>query len=196
MVLITGFEGFHRYKKNPTERLAIEVSEDLGARGEILPVSFRRAREKIVKLLSDEQEAVVMTGLAPRSSVVRVEVVALNLMHSTTPDNDGYAPRMERIFEDGPDAYINRSNLPDLVDLLRSKGIPAGLSFHAGTYVCNTVYYSALHLAKCPAIFVHFPFDSETIAESSMEESSLPYDVMYSALRTAVEWITRSHRRT
>ena len=43
-----------------------------------------------------------------------------------------------------------------MVSVLQAEGLPASLSLSAGAYVCNDVYFAALH-AGYQALFVHVP---------------------------------------
>ena len=49
---------------------------------------------------------------------------------------------------DGPLAYRSQLPLASWAQQLRSAGIPAQVSFHAGTYLCNALLYLSLHLAQ------------------------------------------------
>ena len=44
-------------------------------------------------------------------------------------------------------------------------GIPAGLSFTAGTYVCNDLFYHLMKTAAVPAGFIHVPQAAEEAPE-------------------------------
>ena len=193
MIVVTGFEPFGNFKENPTEELA-RWSEKLGAKSVIVPVTFKGAKEFGRKVLEMKPDAVVSLGLAYGRPQISVEMVALNIMDSKQPDNDGYRPSMEKMYEDGEFSY--QSTLPPkvVVDALASEGIPSYISYHAGTYVCNALLYSLLHNSKAmgmniPIGFIHFP-STEKMALGK----NVPYvefETMKRALKIIIEVTSR-----
>jgi pyroglutamyl-peptidase len=62
---------------------------------------------------------------------------------------------------------------------LRKAGIPAAVSHHAGTYLCNaalylTHHYAAQHGYKTRAAFIHLPLDMTQAALEPHGAPSLP----------------------
>jgi len=148
-VLVTGFEPFGGEKINPSWEAVKALPEELNGATLLkvqLPVSFKRVRKILPGLISGERpDTVLLTGQAGGRPNVTVERVAINVMDSTMPDNDGFKPEDEPVFEGAPDAYFATIPVKEVVKALRNAKIPAGVSNTAGTYVCNTAMFTALH---------------------------------------------------
>ena len=55
---------------------------------------------------------------------------------------------------------------------MRAHGIPAHISYTAGTYVCNCIMYNALYLAAkkylgVRAGFIHVPFENGQVVDKA-----------------------------
>ena len=193
-MIVTGFEPFGGFKENPTEKLARWISEECGVESEIVPVTFKGARDAAKRIISRKPDAVVSLGLAYGRNQITVETLGINIMDSKQGDNEGFKPNMEKIFEDGSFAY--RSTLPadELVEELKRKGIPALISYHAGTYVCNTLLYSLLYYShkenlEIPIGFVHFPATAEMVMGKNAPYVEL--ESMKKALKIIVDFTSR-----
>jgi len=115
--------------------------------------------------VKERPDFVLLTGQAGGRPNVTVERVAINVMDSANPDNDGFKPEDEPVFEGAPDAYFSTIPIKEVVKAMRKAGIPAGISNTAGTYVCNTAMFTALHfsfeslaLQGGDAVFLSQPF--------------------------------------
>ena len=68
-----------------------------------------------------------------------------------------------KLEEDGPDAYFATLPVQAMVDACKEKGVPANVSYSAGTYCCNEVLYELLYALdhRHPGVrggFVHVPY--------------------------------------
>ncbi|BAA29685.1 206aa long hypothetical pyrrolidone-carboxylate peptidase [Pyrococcus horikoshii OT3] len=171
-ILLTGFEPFGGDDKNPTMDIVEALSERIPeVVGEILPVSFKRAREKLLKVLDDVRPDITINlGLAPGRTHISVERVAVNMIDARIPDNDGEQPKDEPIVEGGPAAYFATIPTREIVEEMKKNGIPAVLSYTAGTYLCNFAMYLTLHTSATkgyPKIagFIHVPYTPDQVLE-------------------------------
>lgn len=172
-VLITGFEPFGGDDKNPTEMIAKTLDGRTmdGAQiiGKILPVSVKRAGVELEQILSEvKPDIVINLGLAPTYSGIAVERVALNIVDARIPDNDGYQPVDEAVEKDAPIAYLATLPVRAIVKELKNSGIPAVISYSAGTYLCNYVMFKTLHYSKLhgypeKAGFIHVPYTPDQV---------------------------------
>ena len=162
-ILVTGFNPFGKHRKNPTQRLAREAdgTSVSGAvlAGRVLPTEFRRCDKSIEKALRETRpDAVLMFGLAPNRKKIALECVALNVDHSESPDNAGRRPWRRAIDPRGPALLEATLPIDRLHAALRRARIPASVSYHAGTYVCNHAFYRTLRRAgRARVVFVHVP---------------------------------------
>ena len=165
--LITGFEPYGGEAINSSQEtdkaVASDEFDDIEIVSGLLPVSFKRSEITICELIDEtEPDVVIMLGQSGKSSSVKIERVAVNLMDAKKPDNDGYTPDEDCIVSDGPSAYFSSLPVKHLQHHLVENGIPADVSNSAGLYVCNTTYFAALHhiaitRKNIKAVFIHLP---------------------------------------
>ena len=162
-ILVTGFEPFGGNAVNPSMEVvnALPASADVLKR--ILPVVYADAGQIIRDLIRIEQpDAVLSLGLSGRSSAILLERLAVNLNDDACGDNAGDCADGRLIDPQGPAAYFSTLPLRAMHAALREKGIPVAWSNHAGTYVCNHVFYTARRAMQQlgrdgPCGFVHLP---------------------------------------
>ena len=124
---------------------------------EELPVLFGGGGDRLLALIEQlRPDAVLCTGLAAGRKALTPEVIAVNLKNARIPDNQGMQPLWEKIRDGGPDGIFFRMDVRKAVLSLQKAGIPAELSFSAGTFVCNEVMYRLLE-TDLPGGFVHVP---------------------------------------
>ena len=190
-LLLTGFEPFDGGRVNPSGEVARRLDGSrIGAAtvvGRVLPVSFERLPALIGELVTAERpDAMVGMGLAGGEPVIRLEQFGINRAHSDRADNDGLAPVDRPLDPAGPAARIASLALGQALERLRAAGIPARLSFHAGTHCCNLWLYHALGALeraerRIPCGFVHLPCLPEQAIETPV--ASMPLDLMVEAVR-------------
>jgi pyroglutamyl-peptidase len=152
----------------------------------VLPVDFDAVQARLAEDLSADYDYAIHVGQAPGSSQVQLEAVGLNIAC------EGDAGIDRRLCDDGPLAY--RSTLPlfDWTQRIRAAGIPAEVSFHAGTYLCNaalyfTHYYAERMSLKTQATFIHVPLDPTQVISESEEMPSLSASCSAKAIRIVLE---------
>jgi pyroglutamyl-peptidase len=194
-MLLTGFEPFGELQANPSqlivERLAHGADQDLVV--EVLPTEYAAAGARIRALIRDVRpEAVVCLGVAGRASAIRLERVALNLDDTEKPDNAGETPAGRPIAPGGPVGYWSTLPLAEMYAALQERDIPVQISNHAGTYVCNHVFYASLHEIErlgggVPCGFIHVPLAAHQATTEEERERSLPLDTMVQAVGCCLE---------
>jgi pyroglutamyl-peptidase len=192
-VLVTGFEPFGEEKINPSWEAVKELPEEI-SKAEIvkheLPVSFKKVKEILPNLIDEvKPDIIILTGQAGGRTNITVERVAVNVMDSKKEDNDGYKPEDEPIYENAPAAYFATIPVKRIVKALRENKIPAMVSNTAGTYVCNTAMYVALHHIavnnlNAKAGFIHVPYIPEQVLEKAQPSMSL--EMIRKAIEIAV----------
>jgi pyroglutamyl-peptidase len=166
-ILLTGFEPFDGSDDNPSarvvERLASAPIPGVRLVTAVLPVAVGRAPQILLGLLNAHRPAaVLMLGEMRGSPCVRVERIAVNMLHASIPDNDGVVLDEEPIDPAGPAAYWATLPAQATCDAVRRAGVPCVCSFSAGAYLCNQVMYLALHWSatqspKTKVGFLHLP---------------------------------------
>ena len=136
----------------------------------MLPVTFSGSFELIeAELAGHCYDYVICTGLAEGRDAVSVERVAVNLIDARIPDNNGEMPSDIRIIDDGEDGIFSTLPTRKMTDEAQRIGLDARLSYSAGTYVCNYIFYRVLHHLKgssTKAGFIHVPLSTQLAAVS------------------------------
>lgn len=186
-ILVTGFGPFGKVDDNPTMRIieALDAQQIADLLTAILPVTYR-ADEQIAALVREHQpDALLMTGVAQGRPHICLERFALNLDDASIPDIDDNLRQGEPIIADGPHAYLSTLPLNQMLKHLQAAAVPARISNHAGTYICNHVFYGLRHrietggLPAIPAGFVHVPAIGD-------EAPCLPLDTMIRAVSVCI----------
>ncbi|WP_020664274.1 pyroglutamyl-peptidase I [Amycolatopsis benzoatilytica] len=182
-VLLTGFAPFDGAATNPSwqaaSRAAAQRRDTVAVE---LPCEFAAALPALRAAIGEHRpELVVCTGLAGGRDHVSPERVAINLIDARIPDNAGAQPIDVPVVSGGPSAYFTTLPVKAAVAAIQEAGVPAAVSYTAGTYVCNQVFYGLMHLiaTEFPGLrggFVHVP-----------EEAVLPLDEIARALAIVVD---------
>lgn len=194
-ILVTGFQPFGGEKINPAWE-AIRVLPDSIVGSKVvklqIPVVFGVGADVVSTAIDHiNPDIVLCVGQAGGRAKITPEFVGINYRDARIPDNDGNQPHAQRIVEDGPDAYFATLPVRAMTEAMNESGIPAALSYTAGTYVCNDVMYSMLHIlaTKYPnarGAFMHVPFATEQATKQPVNTASLPIEVMVRGLEVAL----------
>ena len=161
-ILVTGFEPFGGETENASG-IAVDMLRDLappdGARivTAILPVTWSGAGPALLRAVEEHRpDAVVAVGEAGGRAAVTPERWARNMGHGRIPDNDG-AIRDAAPLAEGPERLESRVDPAALARAIKDAGVPAEVSDDAGAFLCNAVFWTALHRTDLPAAFIHVP---------------------------------------
>jgi pyroglutamyl-peptidase len=156
-LLITGFGPFLEVADNPSARVATAVAALVpGAQAEVLPASYQRSTQQLDELLADRQpSALLLLGLSRHVDVLRVEAIARNADRSTSPDVDAVVRGGRPVVADAPRQLAATADLTAVEAALVAADVPFTSSTDAGGYVCNHLYFHALHRGAAPTVFVH-----------------------------------------
>lgn len=194
--LITGFEPFDGSHVNPSAQIVTALSQSTFPEylhGLILPVNAKTAPAILVeKLQQIRPQAVLCLGEAAGRTAISIERVAINLMDFRIPDNSGEQVTDQPIVPDGPTAYFSRLPVRKIRDGLLAEGIPAELSYSAGAYLCNQVFYTLMHFLAThnmdiPAGFIHVPSLPEQAARRTSLTPSMSVELQIEAIRKVIE---------
>ena len=171
-ILLTAFDPFGGDTVNPAQK-AVEAVSDHIAGAEIVkiivPTVFDKSIGTVYEAMKREQPDVTFCiGQAGGRYELTPERVAINLNDARIPDNEGKQPLDQKIFEDGENAYFTLLPVKAMVERIRQAGIPASVSYTAGTFVCNHLMYGVLyHISKefqgMKGGFMHVPFLHEQV---------------------------------
>ncbi len=190
-LLITGFDPFGGETVNPSWEAVLLLPEAVGAYRLTklqIPTVFGQAAETVLTAARELRPDVILCiGQAGGRSAVTPEVVAINLREARIPDNAGYQPVNVPVVENAPAAYFSTVPVRTMVKAIQDAGLPAALSYSAGTFVCNDVLYTLLHCfdgTQTQVGFVHVPFLPEQAKDNA---PCLPLLQIVQALTAAIE---------
>lgn len=156
MLLLTYFEPFGEADTNISQQVAERIEAE-GVFKLLLPVRFKCSPEVLMEAIEHYQPTFILSlGQCSEGKKIRLERFAMNLMDSEKGDNDGYAPIEETINPNAPLALQTGLNIKHLQTECINAGFPTIISNTAGLYVCNRIYWEALHYTT-KALFVHIP---------------------------------------
>jgi pyroglutamyl-peptidase len=194
-VLLTAFEPYGPYSLNASWLALVELTRDLPAEPKLVtrryPVDYAGLRERLAEDLDPSIDYAIHLGQAPGSASVRLEAIGLNLRDERSAG--GSAPGdLPPLVPEGPAALRTDLPLAAWAARLKGAGIPAQVSWHAGTYLCNAALYVSLHTARQKGLrarsaFVHLPLDVSQSAGEERETPSMPTSVAVRAVRMILD---------
>ncbi len=190
-VLLTAFKPYDRWQQNASWLAVVEFTKDKPATPDIVTrvydVDFDLVRDQLAKDLAEDYDYALHVGQAPGSTRVQLEAFGVNIGGHSRQLPDEFAP----LISGGPPAYQSELPLASLAGKLREAEIPAQVSYHAGTYLCNATMYLGHHLAatmglKTKSTFVHLPLDTSQVMDQEEILPSLPAAQSAKALQIIV----------
>ena len=187
-ILLTGFGPFNKYSINPSQLIVENLNGttigNATVVGRVLSVDFELSRMEICQAIDEVKPSVVLSlGLSPVTRWIDVELIGWNIRG--IPKNENPLIPYERLNKSGPLFRLTSLNTFKITNAIWKAGIPAYLSFSAGTYICNSVLYNTLSYIKennlpIDAGFIHVPL------LSSQDPKGLELETMISAVTQAL----------
>ena len=178
--LLTAFEPFSSRPRNASA-MVLDAMCTPAVATRLLPVVFDALADEVAALLDMRPEILILMGESGQRNKVHVERIALNVLDAHgRADNRGVLCRERPVVADGPLARLATWDAERVVEVLRSCGVPAHKSYHAGSYACNQVLYLALSQAErmrldIPIGFLHVPSKHPSPADQARQlASALP----------------------
>lgn len=166
-ILLTGFEPFGGEQVNHAWQ-AVQPLDGWQPDHEVtvhtrqLPCVFNDCIQQLQQLITELKPVLVIAvGQASGRNRISLEKVAINLNDARIADNHQQQPIDTPVIPDGPDAYFSTLPLKALLQQLKQQHIPAEISYTAGTFVCNHLFYGLMHHLSTNntvrAGFIHIP---------------------------------------
>lgn len=191
-ILITAFGKYGSWETNASWLALVELTRDLPTDVQLVtrryPVDLEAMQSQLAGDLVQGFDFAIHLGQAPNSPSIALELFAVNGFQAVAG-----AP-VEPIAADGPAAFRSSLPLARWCERLQSFDIPATVSAHAGTYLCNAIYYwnhwlCARHGYTTKSLFVHLPLAPEQTAKLAPPLASLPTATTAQAIRSLVQWM-------
>ncbi|MEH2535697.1 pyroglutamyl-peptidase [Bradyrhizobium sp. AZCC 1588] len=168
-ILITGFGPFPGAPYNPTQPLVARLTRlrrpafaGVELSSHIFPVTYKAVDHELPLALQQHRpHALLMFGLASRTSHLRIETRARNAVTMLWPDAAQTRARKGSI-ADGADAQRFGPHTAKLLRAARTTGLDARASRDAGSYLCNYLSWRAIEAVDAGngprlAAFIHIP---------------------------------------
>lgn len=184
-VLVTGFGTFGGEALNPSgevaERLDGTEIAGVSVTGVTLPVAHGRVSGVLATAVDQRRpQLVLVLGVAPGRNALALERIAVNVCDFPIPDIDGAQPVDVPVVAGGPDGYLSSLPIKKILHTWQHNQIPGYVSNTAGTYLCNQVFYLAVHHARqrrMAAGLIHLPSTPQS-ASRSREQTPVPVPTM------------------
>lgn len=199
-VVVTAYGAWAKTATNPAAQTLARLSAQTWHHCRFIPIEVPVETNGLLPLVEDALLTYRPTlwmglGVAPGALGMRAEAIGINCRDFDVADNDGVTLDGAPIVESGAAGYFATLPVRDIVAAIQAQGIPAALSYSAGTHLCNQMLYSSLHLIERFGLntrcgFLHVPYSPEFVArELSAEdaEPSMAVDLMATAARTAID---------
>ncbi len=192
-VLVTGFEPFGGECTNPSYEAVKLLPDKIGQCNIIkmsLPVEYATCGAALRAAIEGHSpDAVICVGQAGGRVDMTVERVAINLAEARIADNAGFQPSGVPLVQGGPAAYFATIPVKAIVGAMQDGGVPASVSYTAGTFVCNAIMYELLHMLQSDyketiGGFIHVPYSPDQAAKKRL--ASMPIDLIARGLEIAV----------
>ena len=184
-ILVTAFGPFGGRELNASSLALAGLRKSFpGLHTRVLPVDAviapSRLNQAIRQILPD---AVLMLGEAGGSHEIRLESTAWNELDFRIPDNAGRRYSRRPIRSDAPISLPSTLPLREIHDRLVSLGLPVAFSRDPGRYLCNLLFFRALHELprlglRIPAGFIHLPLESDLPTERAVDALCEAMDVI------------------
>ena len=187
--LITGFKPFKTILANTSESVLHAVSEcairDADIHSAVLPVQFTRSARTMTGLLDRYRPHVVlMLGINRNIPALAIEKMAVNSYDKSTTCKDLL------IDPEGPPAFFTNYPVKDLLRALKRREVPTFLSYHAGTYVCNYLFYTTARYLSDHAPgtlygFIRLP--GEAIRQGAQKHASMELPTILTGIEVVLK---------
>jgi pyroglutamyl-peptidase len=193
-VLITAFEPYDNWRENASWLALLALTRDLPIEPRVTtrryPVDFPAARQRLEADLQANYDFALHLGQAPGSGRIALEAIGLNVGGLSSQLPDEFQP----LDAQGPVAYRSDLPLADWAARIREAGIPAAVSYHAGTYLCNAALYLSLHTAKARGLktrstFIHLPLAPQQVLGQRSDTATRPSEHAAAAIRLILKLV-------
>lgn len=169
MVFLTGFEPFAEFQANPSWEAAKAFDskeiESFKVKSFQVPLVYKEIKPAIARIIDAEKPAVIISLGQSYRPLISLEKVAINhadLTESTVRYNCETRPKDETLEPGAPAAYFTKLPIRKILSKLRTNNIPAEISYTAGTFGCNQLFFHTMHKIQSDRLdicagFIHVP---------------------------------------
>ncbi len=201
-ILITGFDSFGGEKMNPSYESVKKLPDKILGWEVVkieIPTVINKSMDKIVNNIKKiKPDVVICVGQAGGRSCITPEKIAININDFAIKDNEGNKVVGEKIQQEGDDGYFSTLPVNKIVEDLRKKGIPSDISYTAGTFVCNDVFYNLMYYVKNNKLnircgFIHIPFVFEQVVDKK-NTSAMTLEMITRGLDSVIKTVIQNEK--
>ena len=191
-ILLSAFEPYDRWKENSSWLALMDLTSwyegDLEITTRRYPVDLPKMKSQLEDDLRLDFDYAIHLGQSPGSPIVKIESVGLNVRTNGEP-----------LLGNAPTAYRSMLDLEACLERLIAAGIPAQISHHAGTYLCNAALYLSQHFAemmgrRTQSLFIHLPLTPGQVASEGSSMASMSTPMQSAAIAAVAELLAQSDR--
>lgn len=188
-ILLTAFEAYDRWKENSSWLALIDLTRwydgPVQWTTRRYPVDLMKLQEQLESDLRSDYDYAIHLGQSPGSAIVKLETVGLNLRTNGKP-----------LVPNAPEAYRCGVDLVGGLEKLTAAGIPAQVSHHAGTYLCNAALYLSHHYTammgrSTHSVFIHLPLTPAQVASDGSTMASMSTPMQSAAIAMIAEHLSQ-----
>jgi len=169
LVVLTGFEPFADFEVNPSWEVARTFDgkeiDSFKVKSFQIPLAYKEIRPAITQIIDQNKPAVTINlgqSYRPHISLEKVAINFADLTESTIIYNCGTRPMDQTLEPKAPAAYFSTLPIREILNKLRENNIPAEISYSAGAFGCNQIFYDTMHKIHGDRLdtlagFVHVP---------------------------------------
>lgn len=169
IIALTGFEPFADFQVNPSWEAAKKFEgKEIGSfkvKSFQIPLVYKEIKSKITSIIDTQKPAIIISLGQSYRSLITLEKIAINfadLTESTILYNCKTRPKDETLEQNAPAAYFTMLPIRKILNKLRQKGIPAEISYTAGAFGCNQIFFQTMHKVRSEKLdicagFIHVP---------------------------------------
>lgn len=189
-ILITAFEPYDRWKENSSWLALIDLTSwyegDLEIATRRYPVDLPKLKAQLEDDLARNFDFAIHLGQSPGAAVIKLESVGLNMRTNGEP-----------LLVDAPTAYRSTLDLEGCLERLTDAGIPAKISHHAGTYLCNAALFLSQHFSemmgrRTQSVFIHLPLTPGQVAAEGSALASMSTPMQSAAIALVADHLARA----
>lgn len=163
-VLISAFEPFGGLNRNASQMVMQALKstyKNIDVSKIVLPVLYKTAFDKLLSVIDEEKpDIVICMGQAGGRQKISIERIAVNINNGSIADNGGKIKTDEIIIDCGANAYFTNLPYKNMKNAANDKAV---ISYSAGTYICNDIFYRLMHRIKTADLkikggFFHLPY--------------------------------------
>ncbi len=192
-ILVSGFKPFLGQKINPSQNLALDLEKNFdNVEALILPVEFTKSFLILQqKIQVSRPDYLIMLGQASGRKNICFEKIALNWCQSHHADENNFRPQPGHLVPESELALMTLFPIDLHYEELKALNKAVEISFLAGTYVCNDLYYRVLHSHRdLQAVFIHVPLVAEQVTE--VQDYFLAYSEQLEILKLLIHRLRRN----